>query len=277
MGSSGLWNRIAIEVPPGALESLLRGYGRGVAAHADLHALVPLAAALEAAVDLQHELVVADIDLGDLHQVAGARRRTALPRDLRPLLLVVAVLGVELQRLLGARQQHLDGGVLGGQAARQLHAVFPGQFVPRRQQPRRERQDGNDGETSHTSLSAGGSVSGENLPANRSLPEIDEQRDQHHGSQNTGFRAILPATPQTAGGPRHLVARHLHSKPADVHPEQGECEVPPEMQADRQPQIAAAQVRVAEQDAETRRVGRAEPGGAGVAAVQQARRRCPPE
>ena len=150
-----------MDVPPGALESVLVAYGGGGAAHADLHALVPLAAALEAAVDLEDELIFADIDFGDLHQVAGARRGTALAADLHPLVLVVAVLGVEDQRLGGARQQHFDGGVFGGQAARQFDAVFPGQLVSRRQKPRRENHDGDKGAASHTSLPAGGSVSGE--------------------------------------------------------------------------------------------------------------------
>ena len=41
------------------------------------------------------------------------------------------------------------------------------------------------------------------------------------------------------------------------------------MQADGQPQVAAAQVRVSEDDSETGRIGDAEPRGVGIHAVQQ--------
>ena len=46
-----------------------------IGGNADLHALVPLAAALETSIDLEHDLVVFDIDPGHLHQVPGARGR----------------------------------------------------------------------------------------------------------------------------------------------------------------------------------------------------------
>ena len=83
-------------------------------------------------------------------------------RDVRPRLLVVAAVGVELQRLLRARQQRFHRGVLGGQPAGQFHAVFPGEFVSRR--PRdagAEGQDGDDGDSLAYFTPRGGSVSGE--------------------------------------------------------------------------------------------------------------------
>src|ERR1019366_7921937 len=50
---------------------------------------------------------------------------------------------------------------------------------------------------------------------------------------------------------------------------EGQGKVPAEVEADGQPQVAAAEERIAEQDAKTRGVGDAEPGGVGVGGVQQ--------
>jgi hypothetical protein len=117
-----LWNCTRMEVPP----------GDGNLAHAvvDLHAVVPLLSAFEAAVDLHDDVVVEKLDPGDLHGISGARRGTAFLGDCRPLLPVVgAGLGVELQRLPGARHQHLGIGIFSREAARQFHAVFECQLV----------------------------------------------------------------------------------------------------------------------------------------------------
>src|SRR5206468_2327516 len=75
--------------------------------------------------------------------------------------------------------------------------------------------------------------------------------------------------PEGPGGPRHLVARHPYSKPADVHPEEGQCKVPAEVEAEGQPQVAAEQVGVPEEDTETRGNTRTEQAGIGVLVMQQ--------
>ncbi len=118
-------------------------------AAAHLNAVVPVAAALKSAVDLEHQPVGFDFDFGDLHQVALARGGAALPGDYRPGLLVIRAGGFEFQRFLGARQQNLHRGVLRHQAAGQLYPVFKAQLRAEAQRwQRAHNRDGGNG--SHT-------------------------------------------------------------------------------------------------------------------------------
>ena len=80
--------------------------------------------ALEAAVELEHDLVVFQFHLGDLNQVAHAARGTVLLQRLGEFLLVGQLAGFQREGLLRARQQHFDGAVFRRHAAHDLDALL---------------------------------------------------------------------------------------------------------------------------------------------------------
>jgi hypothetical protein len=73
------------------------------AAHSALHVIVPVAAALNAAVDFEDQTILFDRDFGDLDLVADARGGTVLFANLRPLVPVIGTGDVEIEGLLRAR------------------------------------------------------------------------------------------------------------------------------------------------------------------------------
>ena len=263
-----------MEVPPGALLSLLPADRHLRATHSARHlnALIPLLAALEAAVDLEHDAVVFDIDFGDLDQIAGARRRAALLRDRRPFLLVPRA----IRRRTRAPYATAAGATSPWRtrtSARESARCGPlrSVFRPPAAMPGNSIKMATVAAFRIRHLSAGGSIIGENCRRTGIFQRYSEQQHQHREGQNAGLRAIFAAAPQLAGGPRHLVARHTYSKPAHVHPEKRQCKVPAEVQPDGQPKIAAAQVGVSEQNAETGGDGRAQRRRARDCRVQQRR------
>jgi hypothetical protein len=91
----------------GGLGILICMNGRGVAAHADLHMVVPMATAFGATIDLQQNFVRFDLDSRDLHLVAHSRGRTGFPHDVLPGVDIVRSVTVEYERLLGAGERNL--------------------------------------------------------------------------------------------------------------------------------------------------------------------------
>ena len=74
--------------------------------------------AFEAVVQFHHDGPFVDGHLGDLYQVTGARRGTALGADGLPALLVEVTVGAfHQQRRLGSGDVGPGSGVFGGQAA----------------------------------------------------------------------------------------------------------------------------------------------------------------
>jgi hypothetical protein len=86
-------------------------------------------ASFESAVQLQNDAIAADFDLGHLHHVPDARRRSAGFGDFGPSLFIVSAVGVELEVLFGARNHHLGLAVFGHQAAHDFNAIVGGEFL----------------------------------------------------------------------------------------------------------------------------------------------------
>src|SRR5579875_3346548 len=93
------------------------------------------------------------------------------------------------------------------------------------------------------------------------FPDCEQQADDEDGRQQSAFRAIIPAAPEWQEIPSIVIPRYLDCKPAQVDPEQRQDQIPAEMQADGQPEIAAAQEGYAQDDAPEDGVDDSEHGG----------------
>lgn len=97
------------------------------APHSALNMIVPVAATANAAVDLEDQAVFQDGHSGELNLISDARGRAILLADPGPKVAVIGAVDVEIERLLGARQEVLDGCKLGIETAKEFDAFLLGQ------------------------------------------------------------------------------------------------------------------------------------------------------
>src|SRR5579862_5118175 len=102
-------------------------------------------------------------------------------------------------------------------------------------------------------------------------PRYHRERRRHgQGRQQAALGSIIATAPKRTHAPVQRVASQAHCKPAEVRSEQGQGEVPAEVQADGEPQRSTAPAGIAEQDAPGERVEDAEYGRVPVAHVRDA-------
>jgi hypothetical protein len=98
------------------------------AAHAALHVVVPAASAFDTAVDFEDQAVLLNCDSGDLDLIAYASCGAVLLPDLRPEILVVTAIDIEIERLFRPRQVVLDCGKFGVETPEEFNALLLGKI-----------------------------------------------------------------------------------------------------------------------------------------------------